>query len=230
MTRLTRMAAYAAALAILSILPAKATAGNLDNPGILPPDSHPYGMTYSDWTAAYWQWALAIPAPMNPLADTTGEYADVGQSGPVWFLGTLIGTAAPVTRTFEVPAGKALFFPLASAIDLQLPNEPPFHEQASRAFLASALDPLVDVQCIIDGEPVNNTTAYRFPSPLFFADIPADDVFGLSFGAFKSGPNVSDGFWLMVRPLPPGEHTIEVLVPAFGLDIAYELTVVSGGR
>ncbi len=58
----------------------------------------------------WWQWALSIPAAINPITDATGEFAAVGQSGPVWYLaGNFGGTTV---RTVTVPADKALFFPI----------------------------------------------------------------------------------------------------------------------
>src|SRR5262245_10175900 len=56
------------------------------NPTVVPPNSRPYGASYSQWTAAWEQWAYGAPASMNPVTDTTGEFAAVGQHGPVWFL------------------------------------------------------------------------------------------------------------------------------------------------
>src|SRR5580765_5316103 len=53
--------------------------GNQGNPGIAPPNSNPQGHSYGEWTALWWQWALSIPEAINPLEDTTGQFADVGQ-------------------------------------------------------------------------------------------------------------------------------------------------------
>ena len=53
---------------------------------VLPVVSNPYGKSYGEWAAAWWQWAYSIPAAQNPITDTTGEFSDVGQSGPVFFL------------------------------------------------------------------------------------------------------------------------------------------------
>ncbi len=30
--------------------------GNVGNPDIMPPQSHPYGLSYAEWAARYWQW------------------------------------------------------------------------------------------------------------------------------------------------------------------------------
>jgi len=84
--------------------------GNAGNPGILPPQSHPQGKTYGEWAVAWWQWALSIPEAQSPVADATGEFAGVGQSGPVWFLAGTFGNSAE--RTVTVPAGKSIFMPV----------------------------------------------------------------------------------------------------------------------
>jgi len=52
------------------------------NPGVLGPGSQ-YGLTFGQWGAAWWQWALEQPTPTNPLLDTTGANCGVAQSGPV---------------------------------------------------------------------------------------------------------------------------------------------------
>src|SRR4051794_22907267 len=88
------------------------------NPGVLPPVSTPYGLTYAQWSARWWQWAFSIPGPVNPLIDTTGAQCAQGQSGNVWFLAGLWVDPPLVpntaVRTCTVPSGKALFFPVAN--------------------------------------------------------------------------------------------------------------------
>src|SRR5882724_1810757 len=70
-----------------------------------------YGKTYGEWVVAYWQWAMSFPTAASPwLSDTDGSLAGLGQSGSVWFLGGTVGDS--VTRTFTMPAGKAIFLPV----------------------------------------------------------------------------------------------------------------------
>ena len=70
--------------------------------------------TVRELSAAWWQWALSIPASVNPLGDPTGSLCGVGQHGKVWFLGgTLDGS--PANRSCKVPAGTAIFFPVINA-------------------------------------------------------------------------------------------------------------------
>ena len=63
------------------------------NIGVFPADSKPYGLTYGEWTARFWQLVHSIPKPDSPGADTTGKNCALKQTGPVWFLpGTFGGT------------------------------------------------------------------------------------------------------------------------------------------
>jgi hypothetical protein len=43
-------------------------------------DSKPYGLTYGEWTAKWWQWAYSIPKNVNPSYDDSGRYCSEGQS------------------------------------------------------------------------------------------------------------------------------------------------------
>ena len=51
--------------------------------GVFSADSKPYGLTYGQWTAKWWQWAYSIPKEINPSYDDTGKNCAQGQSGPV---------------------------------------------------------------------------------------------------------------------------------------------------
>src|SRR5262249_3950679 len=87
--------------------------GGNPNPRVLPVHSSPFGSTYEEWSARWWQWVLSIPAATNPLNDTTGAQCAQEQTGKVWFLaGTFVGA---VTRTCSLPQGKAVFFPIVNA-------------------------------------------------------------------------------------------------------------------
>ena len=105
-------------LAVLAVPSVMAHDG--DGPKVITPDSVAYGRTYSEWSAAWWQWTLSIPASNHPLFDT-GD-CSVGQSGPVWFLGGKFCASnnpncgySDVVRSCSVPAGKALYIPILNA-------------------------------------------------------------------------------------------------------------------
>src|SRR5262249_50652892 len=59
------------------------TQGAQANPDVLPINSQPYGMSYGQWSAAFFQWEFSLPADHNPLSDTAD--LSTGQAGHVWF-------------------------------------------------------------------------------------------------------------------------------------------------
>src|SRR5260370_7509311 len=75
-----------------------------ESPGIFPPEAHPFGQSYADWSARWWEWLISIPAATNPLLDSTGANCAVGQHGPAWFLAA--SPAGPVTPTCPIPVAK----------------------------------------------------------------------------------------------------------------------------
>ena len=68
--------------------------------------------------AAWWQWALSIPASVNPMLDTTGANCMVGQNGDVWYLAELFFVGGSVTRDCAVPEGVTLFFPVLNFVNI----------------------------------------------------------------------------------------------------------------
>ena len=205
------------------------------NAQILPLDSSPYGNTYGEWSARWWQWALSIPAATNPVLDETGAHCAEGQSGPVWFLaGSFFG--GTFERTCTVPPDKALFFPIVNAafgaavFDCE-PTQPgvPCNITALRAAAAASMDP-VTIEASIDGVPVPQLRDFRVQSPVFSVTLPEGNVVAVPSGTYA--PMVSDGYWLMLAPLSAGAHTIhfknEITGGPFAgtaTEVTYHLTI-----
>jgi hypothetical protein len=87
------------------------------NPGILPPCSKPYGSTYGEWSAKWWQWVNSIPVDYNPQIQNGPAVTvdcSVNQSGHVWFLAESFGGTAVRTCKDPIPHGVALFFPMVN--------------------------------------------------------------------------------------------------------------------
>ena len=40
---------------------------------IFAPQSHPYGKSYGEWAAAFWQWALALPLEGHPFLPSPND-------------------------------------------------------------------------------------------------------------------------------------------------------------
>ena len=206
------------------------------NPGVLPIGSQPFGMSYGQWAVAWWQWALSIPAANSPMLDTTGAFAAVGQRGPVWFLGGSLGNS--VERTLTVPAGKAIFAPVhpwifGATVGDCTPSAPgvPCDVPTLRASAAYAATNAQILEVSIDSDPVRTVRKYRALSPSAFnVTLPDGNILGLPAGIY--GPQVADGYWLMLQPLDDGRHTIRMHVvnPTAGSDytIIYHVTVNGG--
>jgi len=225
-----RLSVVAIILGILVLAPLAAAAKN-PNPGVLPVNSHPYGMTYGEWSAEWWQWALSIPADRNPVTDTSGEFCAEGQSGKVWFLAGTFGTTE--TRSCTIPAGKALFFPIINCESSEI--EYGFTTEAEmRADATATINAVTDLKVEVDGKELKDLWSYRVQSGLFTIWLPQDNVLDLEIptGEGVSSDTVSDGYWIMLAPLSAGEHTIHIhgeVDGVFVTDVTYYLTVVPKG-
>jgi hypothetical protein len=164
------------------------------------------------------------------MLDTTGQNAGVQQSGSVWFLASTFGNSAE--RSLAIPAGKSIFVAVhpwifwASVGDCN-PSNPgvPCDLPTLRDAAANAATSVQTLDVTIDGVAVKNILGYRALSPDSFAvSLPADNALqalGLSSDtAGKYAPQVADGYYLMLTPLAPGNHTISVhtVSPDFGID------------
>jgi hypothetical protein len=197
-------------------------------PPVLPPTAHPYGQSYSEWAADWWQWALPQPAGTNPLTDPTGDQCANEQTGKVWFLaGTTLGGS--VTRSCTVPTGKALLFPVLNTFNCVDPGGVDPGEEALRAAVRPLQTDAQDLIATVDGAAVPNVSDYFEESVIFSVTLPEDNIFGAPPGEY--GPCVDAGFYVVVPPLPPGEHTIHfagAVDDVFSLDVTYNITVVAG--
>jgi hypothetical protein len=206
------------ALAICALLPVLAAgqpaAQCREQPGkptLLPSHSCPHGKTYGEWGEAWWKWVMSIPANRSPLLDTNGAFAAEGQNGPVWFLAGTVGGAA--TRTCNVPLNKALFFPLVNYInDYPCPGGDVVPPRDLPKYLADGahwiINHVTELKAEVDGVALPDLWQNRGDSGLFLfkGDPTMAQVDPCITGRVQ--PGYSDGYWVMLAPLPAGRHTI----------------------
>jgi hypothetical protein len=197
---------------------------------------------YANLTALWWQWVLVQPAldiggtNTNPVLDTTGAYALSGQEdgiGPggkyIFLAGTFGGEAK---RTVTVPAGKALFFPMAT-LEVDNANDPPTDSTVPQlvAKVKAAIDAFIGYYARLDGKDLE---VFRTTSPVFSYTVPDEnsiyDYFGMVGPQFEGWikPAVSDGYWAVIPPLPPGDYVLSFGATSssgFNLNVVYFLTV-----
>jgi hypothetical protein len=176
------------------------------NPGVYSADSKPFGISYENWTARWWQWVHNVPPDQNVNFDATGKFCHVGQEGPVWFLGPSFG--GKYERSCTIPSSKAILFPVntgecdyASSPDARTPDD--LFDCASEGNKGGIM------RASVDGIPLKNLEIYRITSPPFNITIPEDNVFGSPAGTSEA---VADGFWVFLEPLSPGQHEISFAV------------------
>lgn len=201
------------------------------NPGVIPPQAKAHGMSYGEWSARWWQWALSLPKDQNPFYDVKGNCSNGanGQLGSVWFLTGVIAESGTADRNCTIPTGKALFFPIINT-ECSTLEPPPFHGDNEAELRACAKSFNVgNVFAEIDGVAVQDLNRYLVESPLFTFTVPPNNVLGVDPGA---GQSVSNGYWLMLAPLSVGKHTIRFggtyVENGFTLDITYHLTIAPG--
>jgi len=220
------LAAAGLLVLLLAANAAPANAAGAD-PGVLPPPASPYGSTYAEWSARWWQWALAVPAADNPLNDGSDcLHVAEEQSGLVWFLGGAIDESINAERNCSVPLGKALFFPVIN-VECSTVEAPPFFG-ADAGALRTCVDAFTfaNAYAEVDGVAVRNVERYFVQSPPFDFTLPPDNVLGVAAG---TGSSVSNGIYLLLPPLSAGEHVIRFggTYPDFDFSIAmtYHLTL-----
>jgi hypothetical protein len=171
--------------------------------GVFPLESKPYGLTYGDWTGKWWQWDVSIPKDQNPGGDSTGKYCGQKQVGPVWFLtGTFGGSA---TRTCDIPAGKAILLSLINSQCNYL-TKPNLKTNSQLLACAKSLNEgITKLDATIDGVKIPELQKYRVQSQPFTIVYGPNNVDGAPIGTTKA---VSDGYWVLLKPLPAGNHTI----------------------
>ena len=230
-----RAAAVTVVVALCASGASAAAAVASARPRVVPP----VGRLYDDLSVAWWKYALAQPAAANPLVDETGANCATGQSGDVFFLVGVNGSGSATRDECVVPRHTALFFPLLNAFDVHVPGD-------GRDTPALILDEFLgfdfraeSLRASVDGIPIGDldpaTTPYgTCAAPLpgcaapFSLDIPADSILPVGAGTYE--PAVAAGYYLLLRPLGRGMHTITFGAAAnfngpVSQDITYHLRV-----
>ena len=199
------------ALAVLTVPSVLANdRGDDDYSAVYAPNENVLGMSYGDWSAAWWQYVLLFRNDVSPYSDTIGQYCNEGQGGPVFFL--VGGPVNPTIRSCTIPAGKALFAPIIN-VECSSVEGDGFqgrNDQEARACAALWNDgtDIKRLKFTIDGKMVRELGDFRAQSPFYYFNMmpPTNNFLGTH--GVTEGYSVSDGYWVMVKPLSPGTHVI----------------------
>ncbi len=204
------------------------------------PTSSPQGISYAEWSKLWWNWVMSSPCATNPTNDQQGNYVEANQSGPVFFLagaGITGSLDILVVRNVTIPSGKDIFFPIFNYINDYPCPDTSFHPAAGESlenFLKSGAKSIVDMagslEVSLDEIKLNRPIDYRISTNVFYFTGNADLINCLDpcvTGTSQAG--VSDGYWVMLKALSKGTHTLRFKsgVPAFAWnqDVKYNLTI-----
>jgi hypothetical protein len=189
-------------------------------------DSKPFGLSYREWTAKWWQWLISIPVSKNPATDQSGQNSYQNQvNNYVWFLA---GTAKPyrsAKRRCNISSSKAILFPIITTVVSYLEN--PLLKDENDLMRSASEDiarwTLLDVE--INGRKLKDLQRYQVMSGPFQLRYPEDNLFGSTPGITTA---VSDGFWVFLPSLHPGKNVIYFhgAEPNFENEVWYELTTI----
>ena len=170
---------------------------------LLPPDGQVGGETFGALTARWWQWAERMP--IAPFLDPDGQLCEMDQEGPVWFLAGTDGTF-DAKRECVIPAGQYILVPIINMRQSDVRGRRP---AGSRPIPCPSLqrgaavnnERLASAIALIDGVRVTDVAHYRVRSD----------------GCFRLRPEIdddlltaTDGYWLLLKPLKPGRHTLTI--------------------
>jgi len=194
---------------------------------VIPSSELPFGASYEEWAAAYWQWALAIPAEKSPLLDGPCEQ---NQSGSVFFLAGTMGGGHH--RSCQIPRGKGIFIPVMNTVARSCPemadDAQVCQDLASFDAISSLAQRTIDtanprLRLTVDGKEIQILDEYRVQSAAFTDTSPQnpdDRLFATCSGPIETNlcgiaegqprPAMTDGYFVMLRQLSDGPHQIQI--------------------
>jgi hypothetical protein len=223
-----------ATIIVINPFAAKTYAQSNRSIDIFPINSSPFGLSYENYVMNYWKLMLSIPIDKSPMEDKTGERCTFGQATPhqVFYLAGNAGGSS--TLTCKIKTGLSVFIPVIT-------------EEASQAEAPKAT--IRDLHNIAKSDQDHVTSLFLKVNDKQFSDqdlrkfrthtkdfqvtFPNNALFGAAPG--KSAV-VADGYYVITKPLSPGNYTIAIksslaclkpdcAQPTFASDIKYNLIV-----
>jgi hypothetical protein len=178
-----------------------------DTPFFTAASPPPYGITYGGWTVQWWRWALSIPKSKNPVLDKTGEFAGENQpSKDVWFLaGKLAEENGNLdSRSCRIPTGRSILLPVINceANPLEVPELKT--DEDIIQYIKKEEDTIIMEECYVDDKLIRPQRVRSDPT-IFDLKMVKHNLFTEEGGSTRAS---ADGYWVFLKSLAKGEHTI----------------------
>lgn len=188
--------------------------------GIVGLDESIGGKSQAMLSVRWWQWAASFQYDESPVSDRTGDRCGAKQEGDVWFLAGTYGSA-PARRTCRVPGGKYLFFPLINYVVMPSQCRSCLTCESSMEAAKEMTDEAMGLFAELDGKSLAGLNERRVASQACF------NLAELVPNGPKMEPSASNGYWLLLAPLPKGRHTLRFggSLPSLRQELIYNLVV-----
>ena len=168
-------------------------------------NSNPFNISYSDWTAKWWQWAYSIPWDRHPSYDNTGKFCSENQKEPVWYLSNSF--EHPAVRTCEISSDTALLIALLNSACSFAEFPTLKTEQELRDCAENMQDAVNGGHAFLNEVNISSLIEYPVQTKMFNFTLPQNNILNLTSQTTQA---VADGNWLFLKPLPPGTHELKI--------------------
>jgi hypothetical protein len=191
---------------LISILPTILVSVSLAygaNSQLFNKDSNPYGVSYGDWLAKWWQWNFNISPSEHPRDHYSPQRCSINQTGPVWFLPDIL--KGREERSCNVPEGVAVLVPLLTGFCDDDNTDPLLKTDEGLRKCAMEGNEYGIVTASLDGQSLQNLDQYRTQTSFFNLTVPKDNWCNCVPGTWKT---MADGFFVFLKPLQFGKHDL----------------------
>jgi hypothetical protein len=151
----------------------------------------------------YWQGILGTPSNSNPSTDPDGSKHNV-ETNPVYLASTARGKSNRKLKA--ISSDKSIFIPVNPVV-ISEPEVPNHSVQECNKYAKEDEDTASVANLTIDGAKytLKDLQHCRVHTQAFDVNIPPNGVQNLPHGKCKA---VADGYYVIIKPLPVGSHTI----------------------
>jgi hypothetical protein len=209
----------------------------LYNMAVVQPNELFGGMSYSDWSIKWWNWAYSVPAgPSNPVRDNNGASWAANQNDPnVWYMAGTFGETGVErgrgNRRIRIPGRRGLLFPIFNCEYCRAEVGDGASFEVLSTLARADVDSVYELVFTDNGAPIVGDMAalqrFRVHSPPFTLSLPWNAELGHRPGDTQS---VADGIYVIIRDLQPrSQHDIHIVgrssSPPFCTEVTYYLEI-----
>jgi hypothetical protein len=193
-------------LALVAAAGASVASGAASNEAVFRPAERPLGQPYGEWVVRWTRWSLVSPKAQAPQNNVERCSTLPQPFAPIRFVPPIV-EPGKVTVRCSFPQRSIVVIRTAARTCLADAGENDATVRARCRGEAIARFPYFDTR--IDGQLLRNIRRDLIVTRVASAQLPEDNVLDVPAGRIRG---VVAGWFLILRPLPPGLHVIRQLV------------------